>query len=190
VPTTVPFNYAKALRDRLLLLLERDGWASLVIRPANRSQRDDKSLRGIYAKAAGGGASQDWPQLACTTGDGSDSGFPLDSETSFGELDSTEPDDGRPVDVNHQVKVELTHESLNDDANDATYLGVIAAWRAGGRHLQDPQTPDGGYRWVVGWSVARQRTTEGIFDAERHVDRITVSLRLQFKPAELSVTTP
>lgn len=186
---SAPFDYLAAVRERLILLLTRDAWVAAAIGPANRTRPNDPTRYGLRHKPAAG-QKADFPQCEIRAGDGTFEAFPLDEETTYGELEAAGPDDGRAVDATQEFTATIIHEADNGPANDAVDVRTVAAWRAGGRKLADPAAPGSGLPYVIGWTVRAERRVEFVKEGTRAVTRHTITVRLQFQPAELLVTTP
>lgn len=176
------FNYIKALRDRLILLIERHS-PTAEIKVNNRSKRDD-TARTPAPMVKGAKAPADFPELIVRASDGTDPAY-SDPQT-FGD----EADDGSAaweVPVSQSFELTLTHDDFNEDENNALELEVKAAIRRGGLKLADPNNAGSTkLAYVLAWGpITERRTDEDVRGKIRPVVRFTVPITMQLSAAAI-----
>jgi hypothetical protein len=175
------FDYITAIRDRLLLLLERHA-PTAAIRVGNKSRIGDTSRLGLGHKPRTGQPA-DFPELVVKASDGSDAAF-SDAQTFGDEEDDATSD--WPAVVSQSFEITVTHEALNQDANNAIDLEVVRALRKGRARLKDPNTVGSSLAYVMGWGpVTSRRTEEDVKGTTRAVTRFTVPVSIQLAESEL-----
>lgn len=174
-------NFIAAVRERLILLLERHDPTREVFKLRNTSRRNDTGRRGLRVGSTA--TASEFHRGTLRVGDGEEGEY---KPESLGDEDGHD-DPERTIPFEQEYVLRVVHEGENETANAQYDLEVVKAWRAGGFRLNDPLTPNSGLPYVFGWATIRtvRPDHENVMGDTRAVSRIVIPVRMQLLQSEL-----
>lgn len=177
------FDYIKAIRDRLILLLERHAATNTAYRVGNRSVRGDTSRHGLGHKP-NAGQPADFPQIEIRAGNQT---IEVDYETFADESNVTED---RLANIPLEIVAEIIFEDTNEDRRSQYEAETFYAWHRSevGRQLKDPDTAASELPYIIdrGVTSVEREVVDDAKGSRRLVTRVTIPLQIQLKQSELN----